>query len=156
MKHKVLVALLAGLLAFSLGGAQNPPEKTQQAAAPQGAYDLADALARRLGTELNVKTSVGDPIKVGSVTLIPILMINVSFGGGGMSFPGGAPAAAVSPSAAPAPAAKTPPAPQSAPAAKPAAGADGFFMSGEARPLGFVAVTAKGTRFMSVGKTVVK
>jgi hypothetical protein len=54
------------------------------------------------------------------------MMIDVSFGGGGM-------------------------APQT-----PAIGADGFFMSGEARPLGFVAIGKKGTRFISVVKTPAK
>jgi len=38
----------------------------------------------------------------------------------------------------------------------PATGVEGFFMSGEARPLGFVAVTKKGTRFISVGKMAAK
>ncbi len=82
-----------------------------------------------------MKTVVGEPVKVGSVTLIPIMMIDVSFGGGGMAAPGG-PAAA---------------APQ-----KPAMGVDGFYMSGEARVLGFVAISKKGTRFISVSKTPAK
>jgi uncharacterized spore protein YtfJ len=82
-----------------------------------------------------VKTVVGEPVKVGSLTLIPIMMIDVSFGGGGMAAPG-SPAAA---------------APQS-----PAMGVDGFFMSGEARPLGFVVIGKKGNRFISVGKTPAK
>ena len=73
------------------------------------------------------KTVVGDPIKVGSVTLIPILTVEVSFGGLGTAAPG---------------------APKG-----PATGVDGFFMRGEARPLGFVAITRKGTRFISVVKT---
>jgi hypothetical protein len=38
----------------------------------------------------------------------------------------------------------------------PAMGVNGFFMSGEARPLGFVAISKKGTRFISVAKTPVK
>jgi hypothetical protein len=63
------------------------------------------------------------------------MMIDVSFGGGGMTVPG-APAAA---------------APQ-----PPAMGVNGFFMSGEARPLGFVAISKKETRFISVAKTPVK
>ncbi|MGD0783830.1 MAG: hypothetical protein ABSA30_13325, partial [Candidatus Aminicenantales bacterium] len=88
----------------------------------QPANELADALAQRLGNDLHVKTVVGEPIKVGSVTLIPILMIEVGFGGGGA----------------------------------PGAGVDGFFMSGEARPLGFVAITKKGTRFIGVGRTPAK
>jgi hypothetical protein len=38
----------------------------------------------------------------------------------------------------------------------PAPGVDGFFMRGEARPLGFVAIGKKGTRFISVAKTSAK
>jgi hypothetical protein len=33
---------------------------------------------------------------------------------------------------------------------------DAFFMGGEARPLGFVAITKKGTRFLSVAKAPAK
>jgi len=111
----------------SLAAAQTQPEKKPQAAVSQPANELASAMAQRLASDLHVKTVVGEPIKAGSVTLIPIMMIEVSFGGGGMAAPQG-----------------------------PAAGVDGFFMSGEARPLGFVAVTKKGTKFISVGKTPAK
>jgi len=78
-----------------------------------------------------VKTVVGDPIKVGSVTLIPIMMIKVGFGGGGSAMPGGPTAAAL---------------------ANPAPGIEGFYMSGESPAPGFVAITKKGTRFISVAK----
>jgi uncharacterized spore protein YtfJ len=126
LNRKMLLFIAAGLLLGSLALGQNPPEKKPQAPALQPAHELADALAQRLSNDLHVKTVVGEPLKVGSVTLIPIMMIDVSFGGGGM-------------------------APQT-----PAIGADGFFMSGEARPLGFVAIGKKGTRFISVVKTPAK
>ena len=126
MNRKMLLFIAAGLLLGSLALGQNPPEKKPQAPALQPAHELADALAQRLSNDLHVKTVVGEPLKVGSVTLIPIMMIDVSFRGGGM-------------------------APQT-----PAIGADGFFMSGEARPLGFVAIGKKGTRFISVVKTPAK
>jgi hypothetical protein len=148
MKKKTLMMWLAGLLVVSLGGAQNLPEKKPHAAGARPACDLADALAERLGTELHVKTAVGEPIKAGAVTLIPIVMINVSFGGGGMNVPASQPGAKPEAQTA----AKTSPSAPLPPPAKPALGADGFYMSGEARPLGFVAVTKKGTRFISVGK----
>jgi uncharacterized spore protein YtfJ len=142
MHRRIFTLILTGLWLCALGPAQNPPAKEPQAKPPQPAHELADALARRLGNELNVKTAVGEPIKIGSVTLIPIVMINVSFGGGGMALPGGPPAAQPAqkgqPSQTPKPAFGTP---------------HGFFMSGEARPLGFVAVTKKGTRFISVNGT---
>jgi len=126
LNRKMLLFIAAGLLLGSLALGQNPPEKKPQAPALQPAHELADALAQRLSNDLHVKTVVGEPLKVGSVTLIPIMMIDVSFGGGGM-------------------------APQT-----PAIGADGFFMSGEARPLRFVAIGKKGTRFISVVKTPAK
>ena len=55
------------------------------------------------------------------MTLIPILMVDVNFAGGSAAVP-----------------------------AANAPGFDGFLMSGEARPLGFVTVTPKGTRFIPV------
>jgi uncharacterized spore protein YtfJ len=111
----------------SVAAGQTQQEKKPPVAAVQPASELASAMAQRLGDELHLKTVVGDPIKVGSVTLIPILTVEVSFGGLGTAAPG---------------------APKG-----PATGVDGFFMRGEARPLGFVAITRKGTRFISVVKT---
>jgi len=138
LNRKIHIVIAAGLILGSLAVGQTQQEKKPQAAAVQPAKELADALAQRLSNDLHVKTVVGEPFKVGSVTLIPIMMIDVNFGGLGMAAPGG-PAAA---------------APQN-----PAMGVDGFFMSGEARPLGFVAIGTKGTRFISVagaGKTPAK
>jgi uncharacterized spore protein YtfJ len=83
----------------------------------------AEEMAKRLNDSLQVKTVIGEPMKVGKVTLLPIMMIDIGFGGGG----GGAPQA-------------------------PEMGGKGFYMSGEARPLGFVVVTKAGTKFVSVGK----
>lgn len=135
MNRKPLIVVAAGLILGSLAVGQNPPANKPQAPAVQPANELADALAQRLSSELHVKTAVGEPVKAGTVTLIPIMMIDVSFGGGGMAG-SGSPAAAVPPS--------------------PPTGVDGFYMSGEARPLGFVAIGKKGTRFISVGKTPAK
>jgi uncharacterized spore protein YtfJ len=104
------------------------------------ASELADVLTRRLGESLGVKAVVGKPVTAGSVTLIPILMIDIHFGGAGLLSPGGPPTAV--------PKAAAPPAPL--------AGADGFLMGGEARPLGFVVVTRQGTRFISVPQTAAK
>jgi uncharacterized spore protein YtfJ len=135
LNRKTLIVIAAGLILGSLAVGQSPPANKPQAPAVQPANELADALAQRLSNDLHVKTVVGEPVKVGSITLIPIMTIDVSFGGGGMAAPG-SPAAA---------------APQN-----PAPGVDGFFMSGEARPLGFVVIGKKGTRFISVAKTPVK
>ena len=135
MNRKMIILIATGLVLGSLAAGQTQPEKKPQAAAVQPASELANALAQRLSNDLHVKTVVGEPVKVGSLTLIPIMMIDVSFGGVGMAAPG-SPAAA---------------APQSL-----AMGVDGFFMSGEARPLGFVVIGKKGNRFISVGKTPAK
>jgi uncharacterized spore protein YtfJ len=113
------------LLGLSLAAAQAPVDKkgAPQSKAPLPMYQLADEMAKRLGSSLQVKTVVGEPIKVGKVTIIPIMMIDIGFGGGG----GGAPQA-------------------------PDMGGKGFYMSGQARPLGFVVVAKAGTQFISVGK----
>jgi len=123
MKRKLVVCVLAAVWLASLGGAQMPPAQKPAPQASSPAFELADALAQRLGDRLNVRTVVGEAIKAGQVTLIPIMMIDVSFGGGGGGMP-----------------------------QNPAMGGSGFFMKGEARPLGFVAVTKKGTRFIGLGK----
>ena len=135
MNIRTVIVIAAGLALGSLAVGQNPPSKKPQAPAVQPAGELADALAQRLSKDLHVKTVIGEPVRVGSVTLIPIVMVDVSFGGGGITAPGGPSASA----------------PQN-----PAMGGNGFFMSGEARPLGFVAISKKGTRFISVAKRPAK
>jgi len=128
MKQTILL-LVAVAVIPALASAQSKPAADPPAPVPGTSSELADSLAERLGKQLHVKTAVGEAMKVGSVTLIPIMIVDVSFGGGAMIPPE---------------AAKTPP-------SKPIA--DSFYLSGEVRPLGFVAVTKKGTRFISVGKT---
>jgi uncharacterized spore protein YtfJ len=125
LPRRVLGFFAVCVLSLSLAAGQVPPEKKTQAPAkaPQPMYQLAQAMAERLGTSLQVKTVVGEPMKVGKVTLLPIMMIDIGFGGGG----GGAPQ-------------------------NMEMGGKGFYMSGEARPLGFVVVTKAGTQFISVGK----
>ena len=135
MSRRMVVVIAAGLLLGALAAGQNPPEKKPPAPAVQPASQLADSMAQRLSDELHVKTAVGEPVRAGSVTLIPILTVEVSFGGGGVAAPG-KPAAAASQNQ--------------------GTGADAFFMSGEVRPLGFVAITKTGTRFLSVAKAAAK
>jgi uncharacterized spore protein YtfJ len=125
LSKKLLVLLVLGALVFSAALAQAPPDKKAPAPAksPLPMDQLAEAMAQRLAASLQVKTAIGDPIKAGKVTLVPIIMIDIGFGGGG----GGAPQT-------------------------PEMGGKGFYMGGEARPLGFIVVTKSGTRFVSVGK----
>jgi uncharacterized spore protein YtfJ len=117
--------LALGLLVFSAAFAQAPPEKKapSPARAPLPMDQLVEAMVQRLSNSLQVKTVVGDPIKAGKVTLVPIIMIDVGFGGGGAAVP-----------------------------QNPDQGGKGFYMSGEARPLGFIVITKSGTQFVSVGK----
>ncbi|HVP91390.1 MAG TPA: hypothetical protein VMS75_09250 [Terriglobales bacterium] len=125
MAERISVILAVGALVLSMAGAQaqNPPGKPAPAVGPSPVDQLAGEMAKRLGEELHVRTVVGGPMKAGSVTLIPIIMIDIGFGGGQAGMPQGG------------------------------TNGSGYFMSGQARPLGFVAVSKKGTRFISVGKT---
>lgn len=132
VKRAVIVGGIL-LLLMSLGMGQTTVEKKPVPPALQPAGQLADEMAARLAADLHVKTTVGEPIKIGSVTLIPIVMIEVGFGGGG-KMPSGDAAASKTPQP----------------------GVDAFYASGEARPLGFVAITKKGVRFIGVGKTPAK
>ena len=126
MKSKILTLLVIGLFFGALAQGQAQSEKKlqpTQAKAPLPMYQLAEAMAQRLNSSLQVKTVVGEPMKVGKITLIPIMMIDIGFGGGGGGMPQNLDM-----------------------------GGKGFYMSGEARPLGFVVSSKAGTKFISVGK----
>jgi hypothetical protein len=125
LKNKILAFWVMGLfLCITVQGQAQSAQKLQpQAKTPLPMDQLAEEMAKRLNNSLQVKTVVGEPMKVGKVTIIPIMMIDIGFGGGG----GGAPQA-------------------------PEMGGKGFYMSGEARPLGFVIASKAGTKFVSVGK----
>jgi uncharacterized spore protein YtfJ len=129
----------AGLALGAVALGQAPEQEPALNPAP-AASELADVLTRRVGESLGVKAVVGKSVTAGSVTLIPILMLDINFGGAGLVSPGGPSAGA----------------PKAAAPQAPLAGADGFLMSGEARPLGFVVVTKQGTRFISVAQTSAK
>ena len=133
MAKKIIFSVLFFLLVGSLGMAQDAPQKKAQAVQAPATSDIVDSLAQRLSHDLNVKTVIGEPIKVGSVTLIPIHMIDVKFGSAATK------------------AATEAKAPQSDKSQ-----ANVFCMSGEARPLGFVAITGKGTRFINLVKSEAK
>ena len=127
MTKKIISSILFLLLIASLGMAQNAPQQKAKPVQSSSTSDFVDGMAQRLSHDLNVRTVIGEPIKVGSVTLIPILMLDINFGSAATKAPTGATA-------------PKSPEPQ----------ANLFYMSGEARPLGFVAITAKGTRFINL------
>jgi len=119
--RKAAMLMGLGLVCGFLAAAQKPAGKAPSPAAP-AASELADEMAQRFSKGLGVKTAVGEAIHLRGVTLFPILMVDVNFAGAGVAGP-------------------TPG----------ASGADGFLMSGEVRPLGFVAVTKTKTWFVSAG-----
>ena len=133
MAKRIIFSMMFFLLLDFLGIAQNALQKKSQDFQPPATADLVDGMAQRLSHDLNVKTVIGEPIKVGSVTLVPILMIDVKFGS----------AATTAPSGATGPQSAVPP-------------ANLFYMTGEARPLGFVAITRKGTHFINVVRSTAK
>ena len=121
MIKKWFVCLIVFSAVFSLGLAEQGPEKTP--AVQQNPIALmTKAMSKRLKDNMHVKNIVGDPIKVGNITIIPIIMIDIGYGGG----EGG--------------------------------GKDvqqrggGFYMGGQAKPLGFIVISKEGTKFISVGK----
>jgi uncharacterized spore protein YtfJ len=123
LKRLIFLVLLAGLIIFLAPVANSQVEKKSQPKTPLLTDQLAESLSQRLVNNLNVKHIVGEPIKVGKVTIIPIMMIDLGFGGGG----GGAPQ-------------------------NQGLSGQGFFMNGEAKPIGFVIISKAGTQFISVGK----
>jgi uncharacterized spore protein YtfJ len=138
---RVFILTAAAGLALGAVALGQAPDQQEPAVNPApAASEVADVLTRHVGESLRVKAVVGKSITAGSVTLIPILMIDINFGGAGLLSPGGPPTAV----------------PKAAAPQAPLAGADGFLMSGEARPLGFVVVTRQGTRFISVAQTSAK
>jgi uncharacterized spore protein YtfJ len=118
---KVVLVFAAVSLVFGVSMAQEKPKPKGETISP--VVVLTRGMTDRLSDSLHVKKTVGKPIKVGNVTIVPIIMIDVGFGGGG----GG-------------------------PAGQPQMGAHGFGYGGEARPLGFVVISKAGVKFVPVGK----
>ena len=133
MAKKIISSIAFLLLVGSLGMGQNAPLQKASSVQLPSTSDLVEGMAQRLSHDLNVKTVIGEPIKVGSVTLIPILMVDVKFGSVATKVPSGASV------------------PQTA-----ESHANLVYLSGEARPLGLVAITGKGTRFINLVKSDAK
>ncbi len=133
MAKKILTSIMFLLLVGSLGMTQDAPQRKAKPVEPPSTSALVDGMAQRLSRDLNVKTVIGEPIKVGSVTLIPIFMVDVKFGSAATKVP----SVATAPKGA-------------------ESQANLFYMSGEARPLGVVAITGKGTRFINLVKSDAK
>jgi uncharacterized spore protein YtfJ len=128
-KKWILISALC-LMLFSLASGydipKEQPSKTEakiQTKQENPALKITAALLDLLAKNFQVKKIVGDPVKVGNVTIIPIIMIDVGYGGGGGGLVG-----------------------------QNQMGGSGFGMSGQARPLGFVIISKSGTKFLSAGK----
>lgn len=79
--YRQFLVILAVLVVFRVSVAQEKPKVKEVTANP--IVMLTKAMTERLAKNLHVKNAVGDPIKVGKVTIVPIVMIDVGFGGGG-------------------------------------------------------------------------
>jgi len=121
MGKKLILFSALFLMLFSLVPANQ--EKTKVQAKQENPISLAtNSMLDLLAKNFQVKKIVGDPLKVGNVTIIPLIMIDVGYGGGGAS-------------------------------ANPQMQlGSGFYMSGEAKPLGFIIISKSGTKFLSAGK----
>jgi uncharacterized spore protein YtfJ len=124
LKRRVLVFFTMGLMLFSLAlGVSSAEEKPKVQLPKENPISLlTKSMTSRL-QNLHVKNIVGDPIKVGKVTIIPIIMVDVGYGGGA----GG-------------------------PNPAQGLGGIGFYLSGQAKPMGFVVISKAGTEFLSVAK----
>jgi len=125
-KKWILISALC-LWLVSLAQASDIPKEQSEKAKVQAKQENPVALATSfmldlLARNFQVKKIVGDPVKVGNVTIIPLIMIDMGYGGGGAGAPGQKPMGS------------------------------GFFMSGEAKPLGFIIISKSGTKFLSAGK----
>jgi uncharacterized spore protein YtfJ len=78
---RLLFLALTVLLIFGISAAQEKPKAKEVSVNP--IVSLTKAMTDRLANNLNVEKAVGKPIKVGKVTIVPIVMIDVGFGGGG-------------------------------------------------------------------------
>jgi uncharacterized spore protein YtfJ len=128
VRKKVIFFSLLCLILFTFAQANDlskeQAEKTKtQTKLENPAVQAMSSMLDLLGKSFNVKKLVGDPVKIGNVTIIPIMMIDIGYGGGG----GGM-------------------------IAKNQMAGSGFYMSGEARPLGFIVIGKSGTKFLIAGK----
>lgn len=82
---KLLTVLLVVAVVSGLSLAQETPKPRKDMVNPVAQF--TKGMVDRLSQNLHVKKIVGDPVKIGKVTIVPIIMLDVSFYGGG----GGAP-----------------------------------------------------------------
>ena len=128
MRSKPLLVLavcltLLGLVVSSTASPEILQEEKQKSGSIENPIlRMTQSMANLLFTNQHIKKIVGDPIKVGKVTIIPIMIIDIGYGGGQGGVieniqPGG-----------------------------------GFYCHGEAKPLGFVIISKSGSTFLSAGK----
>ena len=123
MRTSIFVFSVMSLMLFSLSFAESPAEEKAQAPTQHPVSMFAKSMSSSLLPNIHVKNIVGEPIKVGTVTIIPVMLIDVGYGGGGGGMVKGQGPIGV-----------------------------GFGLSGEAKPLGFIVISKAGTEFISVAK----
>ena len=123
MREKFLLFSVMSLMLFSLSFAESPAEEKAQVPGQHPVSMFSKSMSSSLLGNIHVKNIVGEPIKVGKVTIIPVMLIDVGYGGGGGgSIKGQGPIGV------------------------------GFYLGGEAKPLGFIVITKDETKFISVAK----
>jgi uncharacterized membrane protein YgcG len=125
MLKKMVLILIISLFVFLLVASAPVPEKKSPNIQPQQQnpiIKLTQSMTERLIKNLHIKKIVGNPVKIGNTTIIPIIMLDIGYGGGGGGPAGG----------------------------KQMGG--GFYLGGEAKPLGFIIITKSETKFVSAGK----
>jgi uncharacterized spore protein YtfJ len=137
LRKKWFLVLAMGLVLFFLIEGLTLSQEKQQKQPPKAQVTqedpvvmIAKAMTERLTKNLQVKNIVGDPIKVGNVTVIPIIMIDIGYGGGGSSGP----------------------VMQTGGASQIQMGGSGFGMKGEAKVLGFIVLSKAGVKFIAAEK----
>jgi uncharacterized spore protein YtfJ len=104
-------------------GPKTPEPQALSSTAAESPVSLAlKSMLNLVLKDFHVQKVVGEPIRAGNVTIIPVMLVDVGFGGGagggtGPSFPVGS----------------------------------GFYLGGEAKPLGFIVISRSGTKFLSAG-----
>jgi len=84
---KILLFSMVGVLILILGGMGWTQEN-----APADVVSLMDTVLTKMTQMVQPNTLIGSPISVGNVTVVPVIKVDVGFGGGGgLGMPAGVP-----------------------------------------------------------------